>query len=51
MTDTSWIFDKYADVPTPSSINDTEIIMRQDVMYLKGLIDGMMMFMEKTNDR
>lgn len=37
----SWLWDKYSDPPSESA-GQAEHLMRQDIFYLKGYIEGML---------
>ena len=44
--DLSWLWDKYSDEPKDASLKEVAA-MREDIFYLKGIIEGMRIFMEQ----
>lgn len=48
MLDWSWLWEKYGE-PPPESLGAEGHLMRQDIFYLKGFIEGMLITLDKKD--
>lgn len=51
MTDLGWLWDKYSDKPPENPTAEDVHMMRQDIFFLKGIIEGMQYFIKLKGEK